>query len=855
MKQKIILLLASVLCCATLASQQLSIDSTPSAGSFPIVAGNQKATIIYGNNDHPVVRTAANAVSGDIALLTDQKITCDELTVAASKVKATPFEYPIFAGTLGRSQVIDQLAAEKKLAHVAEVSGKWETFGIEILDKPMKGAKQALVIYGSDPRGTAYGLFHLSRLMGISPWVWWADVTPEKRSALYASGSYVSKEPSVKFRGMFINDEDWGLTPWAAHSVDKNIGNIGPGTYVHVMELLLRLRANTLWPAMHACSFGFWVDKKNVELARQYDIVLGSSHCEQMALNNLREFGPFLKRKGYADIPDNKLYNEDYLKEYYNWTTHPDWVKEYWAMRVGEGRGMDVMYTLGMRGVHDRGINGFKDSKETAKGLADIIAYQRQLIADSLGGDPTKIPQLFIPYKEVLEAYNEGLQVPEDVTLCWVDDNHGYIRQMPTPEEQQRPGGNGIYYHLSYYGTPISYVWLSTISPTLASFELTKAYTQNARNLWIINVGDIKPQECEFEFCMDLAYDIDAWKPQDAWKYARYWSAETFGEEVADELAEIRLEYYRLAASGKPEHITSNDILLTDEERSARIASYQQLCQRVDRLKPSIPSRLQDAYYELVEYPVKGAAAQNTKALRDKQSHAYARAGQKQNAMRFANEARAAYDDVQSLTKKYNKEIAGGKWDYMMDCHPTPNRGNLAEPKPVQADELASEVSEVVSPRTSDIAGGHLVGSKGNVMTIRGLGTDDYAATVWPLDLTAYPEDAAKAGLQTAVPYADYDVPVCQGRNAIEVRCLCSFPLNTSYDLRVGIAIGNEPTKVISVATRAMSNYGNNWHKTVLKGYSPATVEYESPADTSIRVRIYFMDPGLVINGIRATQL
>ena len=820
------------------ATPSLAISDDPVVHSFPIVSENQVATIVVSSEDHDVVTTASEAVAADIRLVTGR-----EVSVLNQPSLAAPSSPLILAGTLGRSPLIDQLAKKGKIkAHA--VSGQWEVFGIEIVEKPLKGVRQALVIYGSDPRGTAYGLFHLSRLMGVSPWAWWADVTPRHRNGLYVSGSYVSKEPSVKYRGMFINDEDWGLTPWAGHGPDKNIGNIGPATYTKVMELLLRLRANILWPAMHACSFGFWADKKNVEVARKYDIVLGSSHCEPMVLNNLREYGPFLKRKGYADIPEDKLYNENYLKEFYDWTTHPDWVKEYWAMRVGEGRGMDVMYTLGMRGVHDGGINGYKGAASTARGLTDIIAYQRQLIADSLGGDPTKVPQLFIPYKEVLEAYNAGLQVPEDVTLCWVDDNHGYIRQMPTPAEQKRSGGNGIYYHLSYYGSPISYLWLSTISPTLASFELTKAYDQQVRTLWVINVGDIKPQECEFEFCMDLAYDIEAWTPQNAWRYARHWSAETFGEDVADELAEIRLEYYRLAASSKPEHITSDDIILTDEERSARIAAYQTLCRRVERLKPSIPVALRDAYYQLVEYPVRGAADQNVKALREKQSHTYARAGWGQTALRYAAQSRAAYDEIQELTRRYNKETSGGKWDYMMSCHPAPNRGNLAAPKPATERDIAETVTEVVSPWTAVVPGGQFTDSSTGVQAIRGLGNSDFAATVWPLDLTAYPEGSLSA------PHADYDVPVCKGKNTIVVRCLSSFPLNATYGLRVGIVLGEQPMQTLSVKTKAMSNYGNNWHKTVLKGYSPAEIQYEAPEDGILRVRLYFMDPGLVVNDI-----
>lgn len=832
MKKKFILSLLCLTAALCVSAQNIFISEQK--GEFPIVAQQAKANFVVDANDAQVVTTAANAVANDIKLITGQQPSVDNVIRRG--------QLPIIAGTLGKSKIIDQLAG-KGIIDAKAVKGKWECFGMQIVDKPQKGVSKALVIYGSDPRGTAYGIFEISRRAGVSPYVWWADVAPAHRSQLWANGSkFISKEPSVKFRGMFINDEDWGIMPWAAAGIDKDRGNIGPHTYEKVMELLLRLRANTLWPAMHACSEAFFANKANIPVAKKYDIVLGSSHCEQMERDNLWEYGPFLKEHGLEDIPDDKIHNEGYLAQYYNWPNHSDYVKKYWAERVGESRGIDVMYTLGMRGVHDRGINGYKGAEATAKGLADIIAYQRQLISDSLGGDPTKVPQIFIPYKEVLEAYNAGLKVPEDVTLCWVDDNHGYIRQLPTKAEQARSGGNGIYYHLSYYGTPESYVWLSTVSPTLASFELTKGYQNGMRNLWIINVGDIKPNECEFEFCMDLAYDINSWTPENAWKYSRYWCARTFGEDVADDLGDIKQNYYRLAASGKPEHVFK--VNYTDGEKNLRIDDYLGLAHRVDQLKGRIPQSLQDAYFELIEYPVKCAGLQNVKIFRAEQSREYAKAGYADIALRYGKEAQEAYNLIQSLTAKYNTGIANGKWNKMMDCYPTPNRGSLGKPRIAAEKDIASTKTPVKEVRTSVVKGSAFTSASKGVTIIKGLGTSDEAVTVWPMDMKAY------TAADTDIPYVEYQVPVHAGTNEIIVRCLCSFPVNESYDLRTAVSIDGSPIEVQSVKTKAMSNYGKNWNHTVLDGFSPANFKYDSDQDKTVTLRVYFMDPGLVINDI-----
>ena len=433
--------------------------------------------------------------------------------------------------------------------------------GVDV--SPLKGRRQAfvvavddegkLVVVGSDQYGTAYGLMEVSRLIGVSPWVWWADSHSEKKKSFsLASDFYTFQYPSVEYRGIFINDEDWGFQPWAAKNMDPDRNNVGPNSYAKVMELLLRLRANTLWPAMHLCSEAFWANKANLPVAKKYDIVLGSSHCEQMLRDNEWEWRRWGDGTG--------------TYENWNYVTNKEKIQQYWEERVIESKGFDAIYTTGMRGVHDWAISGYPTTEDKVRGLTEIIGFQRELLQRHIG-DPTTVPQIFIPYKEVLEAYNAGLQVPEDITLTWVDDNHGYIRQMPTKSEQARSGGNGIYYHLSYWGTPQDYLWLCSTSPSLISYELSKGYEYGIRNLWIINVGDIKPAEAELEFCMELEWDVDRWNPEEAHKFSRYWAAKTFGEEYADDLSDIKQEYYRLGAGGKPEHIFA--VNYTDEEKAA----------------------------------------------------------------------------------------------------------------------------------------------------------------------------------------------------------------------------------------------------------------------------------------------
>ena len=805
----------------TAMADDLQVVTTPVDGCFPIAGTTvaDKAIILYDDQDAEVVQTVIDCLMSDLKAVTKK-------TFMKYKTEPTSLKNPIIVGTIGQSSHIDQLIADGKL-DVSDVEGKWEAFGMQTIDNPMEGVEKALVIFGSQPRATAYGMFELSRMAGVSPWIYWADVTPTTKTQLYVTpGRRIFGSPSVKFRGIFLNDEDFGLRPWAAKKMDTSLNNFGPKTYAAIMELLLRLRANTLWPAMHAGSRAFWFEKTNIPLIMKYDIYMGSSHCEQMLRDNEYEWGKTGDKFGGHG-------NSDWV-----WKSNKDMIKRYWAERVGESRGKNAIYTLGMRGVHDTGINGYSSTAERVAALTEIIAYQRQLLADSIG-DPTTIPQIFIPYKEVLDCYNAGLKVPEDVTLMWVDDNHGYIRQMPSPAEQARSGGNAIYYHISYWGTPASYLWLSTISPSLCSYELSKAYDQGIRDQWIINVGDIKPGEEELEFCMDLAWDINSWTPERAYLYSRDWAARTFGEDVASDIHAIKMAYYRLGIAAKPEHVQLCHFDHSNAEIDARIAEYQDLYDKAVALRSRIPASLRNAYYELIEYPVCASTDQNIKLLRARQSFVYAWAGQGEKALAYAKEAQTAFEGIKTLTTKYNTGIAGGKWQGMMDYKPN-NWSQHLMPAVATADDVATQQSSILQPDVYILSGGSYTSASASVKRINGLGVEGSTATVWPLDMKAYTSTSS-------APYAEYTVPVKKGLNVIQVRCLPTFPINTSYDLRAGISVDGKAASVISIKVSAMTD---TWDETVALGFFPASVHYNSTEDGTVSVRVSFMDPGLCISAV-----
>jgi hypothetical protein len=441
----------------------------------------------------------------------------------------------VVIGTLGHNRAIDGLVARGRLS-VSGLAGAWESFVIATVDHPWPGVDQALVIVGSDRRGTAYGAYELARAIGVSPWAWWADLPPRHRDALWLeAGLHRFGPPSVKYRGIFLNDEDWGLYPWAAQTYDPAYGNIGPRTYQRVFELMLRLKANTLWPAMHKTTRAFNADPANARLADSYGIVMGSSHAEAMLRNNVGE---------WKDDPAR-----------FNYATNRAGVRAYWDERARINAGYESLWTVGLRGLHDTGMVGAPTMAARQALLDQAIADQRAILDAHVPGGAARAGQIFVPYKEVLDIYRAGIHVPDNVTIVWPDDNFGYIRQFPSPAEAARSGGAGVYYHLSYLGYPLAYLWLYTTPPALVQEEMLRAYDAGARQLWMVNVGDIKPAEIGISHFLDLAWDVERWRGTSQHAYLAQWLGAAFGPQAGEAGADLLDAHFRLNMVRRPEHL------------------------------------------------------------------------------------------------------------------------------------------------------------------------------------------------------------------------------------------------------------------------------------------------------------
>lgn len=643
----------TLLAALPLFAQSLGVSSTPRRGNLPLVRQNKAAPIIFSPDDHKVVRIAASDLAADIERVTGKR-------PAIIRDNGQQIDIAVIVGTLGQSSLIDRIAKSGKL-DVSKIRGKWESYIIETVEDPLPNIEHALVIAGSDRRGTAFGIYELSRMIGVSPWNWWADVTPDKRTNLYlSSGKVISREPSVKYRGIFINDEDWGLQPWAAKTFEPETGNIGPKTYAKVFELLLRLKANTLWPAMHEVTRPFNSIAGNAKMADDYAIVMGSSHAEPMLRNNVGEWT--------AD------------KDAYNFVTNSQGITDYWEKRVKENGKFENIYTIGMRGIHDSPLIGTKSQAERIPLLEKIFSVQRGLIAKHVNANVETVPQIFCPYKEVLADYRSGLKVPDDVTVVFPDDNFGYIRQFPTAEEQRRKGGFGVYYHISYLGRPLSYLWLNTTPPALIWEEMSKAYANGMRQLWIVNVGDIKPGEIGMEYFLSMAYDVDGAGTSSQIGYLRKWASREFGSRDAAEISSIMDKYYRLGFERKPEHLQwylngedARPSDLSEQEKIDRLIAYNDIRKRAEAIYAAIVSEKRDAFFELVLYPVRSAALANERFFAAEIAVEHKNAGNT-DALAWARRSIDAQNNIDADALYFNEKLAGGKWRNIMSPEMSPGQ-------------------------------------------------------------------------------------------------------------------------------------------------------------------------------------
>lgn len=704
----------------------------------------------------------------------------------------------IIVGTVGKSPLIKMTNAD-----VSALTDKKQAFQLQVLPDGK------LLIAGSDPHGTAYGIMELSRLIGVSPWEWWADVTPEKKTSFVLPADYQTMQsPSVEYRGIFINDEDWGLMPWSSQTYEPSDikGHIGPKTNARIFELLLRLRANTYWPAMHECTLPFFLTEGNRKVAEEYGIFIGSSHCEPMVCSAAGEW----RRRGQGD---------------YDYVNNSASVYKFWEDRVKEVAQQGNIYTLGMRGVHDGQMQGAKTVAEQKAVLERVLKDQRGLLQKYVNKDVTAIPQAFIPYKEVLDIYNAGLQVPDDVTLIWCDDNYGYIRHFPTAEERARKGGNGIYYHVSYWGRPHDYLWLGTFSPYLLHQQMKLAYDRGIQKMWVLNVGDIKPAEYQIELFLDMAWNIDEVNEIGVTAHLKSWLEREFGSNCAEELLPAMEAHYQLSYIRKPEFMGNTreeerdpkykvikDLPWSEQTISERLRSYTVLSDVVERMESNIPADRQDAYFQLVKYPVQAAAQMNRKIL-TAQFARHSKADWKQSD--------AAFDSIASLTQQYNS-LQNGKWNRMMDFQPR----KLPVFKRV---EHTTATEPMMTDRKMLCKWNAMECTYGKPVPYEGLGYERKAAGI-------------RKGASLTFAFDDY------GKDSVEVeiRLLPSHPLDEKQ-LRFAISVDEAVPQTVSYETKGRSE---EWKENVLRNQAIRKVTLPINKQASHKLVITALDEGVVLDQV-----
>ncbi|MDW7693001.1 glycosyl hydrolase 115 family protein [Flammeovirgaceae bacterium SG7u.111] len=662
--------------------------------SFPIADSKTASTIYYDPTDFKLIDKVSHLFASDIELVSRKQ----PLIISTdNKLKGNL----IIVGTIGKNRLIDKLIAEKKLS-VDSVKNEWERFTIQTIDKPFKGVQKALIIAGSDKRGVAYGVFTLSELMGVSPWSYWADVPVKKSEELYIEDiSFTSKAPSVKYRGIFLNDEDWGLHPWAAKNIDPEVDDIGPKTYEKVFELLLRLKGNMVAPAMHECTKAFYTVPGNMEMADDYGVMVTTAHCEPLLYNNASEWDR--KKQGEWDYVNNK---KEIIKVLDN--------------RVKQAYKNDNIYTIALRGMHDEGMKGGSDEQKF-KTLDEAIKDQRGILSKYIDKPLNEVPQIFVPYKEVLDIYEKGLEVPEDITLVWPDDNYGYIKKLSNKTEQNRNGGAGVYYHISYLGWPNDYLWLNTTPPALMYAEMHKAYSLGADRYWLLNVGDIKPGEMGMQLFLDMAWDFDKFSFENVNQYHVKQLSSIFGEEYEKDISYILDRFYYHGFTRKPEYMTWDwrwnslfhveDVKDTEfsfihyNEAENRLSEYVEIAKKAESILNELPEEFKASFFELVYYPVKGASLYNHEMLIGQKNRWYARQNRAMTNS-LAEMVQAYHDSLSVITSQYNS-LQDGKWAGMMTA---PGFLPQVQLSPTQLLDLpeVSEMAVFVEGQESDTVQGDL---------------------------------------------------------------------------------------------------------------------------------------------------
>ena len=783
----------AVMCC------MYSVNS--SAVDIEWYDGSTSVTYNVQKSVDPVVLTALDMFGSDMQAVTGRR---------ARPVSVDGASIRIIEADRASGSVLRRL--KKEGVPVDSLMTLTDGFHISVIGRQ-------ITVVGANGRGTAYGVLELSRMAGVSPWIWWGDVLPERRNRLIIDSGYRTLQgASVEYRGIFINDEDWTLRPWSYGTYEPaEFGQIGPRTYKKVFQLLLRLRANAIWPGMHTGTKAFFRTEGAKAVADSCGIAIGTSHCEPLLRNNVDEWNE--KQRGR-----------------YNYMTNRQAVHDYWIERLKEVKGSagGNMFTIGMRGIHDGSMEGVKTMDEKQTALQQVIDDQQELLRKYIGA-PERQTQVFVPYKEVLEIYERGLRVPDYVTLMWCDDNYGYMTRLSNAAEQKRTGGGGIYYHLSYWGRPHDYLWLTTTQPGLIYNEMREAYDHNVRKVWIVNVHDPKVAGYDLELFLDMAWNIDCVSSSTLNDHYLAWLCRQFGTEAGKKLFPAMHEFYRLCGERRPEFMGWSQVEL-DKKTYARglspvvntefsttafggeldryLERYADVRRTVSDAERLIRPELRDAYFAAVKYPVYAADAHARKILESQRARQLA-TGSTQKDMFASNAAlytavarsQSAYQEIRRLTEYYNETMSGGKWRRSMNMRPRELPVYAAPSLPTLLDDR--EVAEWLGKARQGQC--HELDTEGAIVR----NACDYSsasAGVRAVQMLGHSMNAVALPKDGTLTY-DF-VAERDGKAVLRTAMIPTQP-NDNGDLRYSVSIdGGEPT----VYTLKEKFRSERWKQNVLRG-------------------------------------
>lgn len=807
-----------------------------------LFGNGESAAVVVSPEDFITVKKAAQLLAGDM--------TATGAENAEAVITDSPeSRHAVIAGTIGHSRLIDDMARRGKLDTNA-VAGGYERYMLSVIENPVDGVEKALVIAGSDRRGTAYGLLSISESIGVSPWYWWADIPVKEQKEVWVGGNYVSQMPSIKYRGFFINDEDWGLKPWSSHNYERELGDIGPKTYARVCELLLRLQANMLAPAMHTCTGAFYSHPESKLVADTFGIIITTSHCEPLLLNNA----------ALSEWDSRHDGNWDYL-------TNSKTIRGKWENRLNEAASFENIYTMAMRGVHDAGLVNEIPADKKATLLQQVISDQRDMLARHTGKPITEIPQIFVPYKETMDIYEYGLKVPDDITIVWVDDNYGYFKKVSNENERKRSGGAGVYYHLSYLGAPHDYLWICTTPPVLMYEELKKAYDTGADRYWLLNVGDIKPMELGIQTFFEMARDFNRFDAKTANEHQAKYLSSVFGQRYERDFKVILDHYYRLAWSRKPEfmgfecewddaaHTGLRDTEFSFDnynEAQRRLADYRMISDMTDSVMHSLEPGYREAFFEMLAFPVKSAYQMNRKFLMAQLNHELLASGDAAGANRAARETDIAYDSIQTLMNEYNS-LLDGKWRGMMSI-PT-GWCALYQNKPattVTAGAGEKELDITLSDNAGftdrcmviDLTDYEFVAgaSEHNINIVEGIGYDGHVIKLG--EATEPVADATDLSGAKAV----YTLPAFVADSIdVYVDAVPLWPLHDGRSTRIGVAVDDS----VKVFENIFKEYSREWKDQVLRNGVVKHFRFAiDKSKTSHKLSLICGDPGMMVQKI-----